>query len=1046
VQTLGSSSLSFTRNGRALVTVDEGAVTIVDIASGVARTITAPAARAAVGFPDQVWIAADARLSRYTLGGEPIDSIALVEDPHAALVGAAVGAPAAVWTAATPVAIVEERGALVPIERAGARVVAPLTGRRWVTSIGSRVMAPSGLSCELGTGAQIIAGAIVHDGAAVALVAEHAAARELVVVGLASGRVQLRRPLHVDAVRIAPRRGAAAMLVEPDHLVLLDLRSGRAVGELACRSAVIDFAIDPDARQVALRSAETTIELVSIGAPARTSVAVEVEVAAVPDAELDDRDASSPNASITIEETMPVDACAMTSDTTAMASILGASSSTAPSSPPTSNARGIDRPLELAAMAPRDEVTPLDKAAALALLDEETATVGLLVLAAIARAWDTRRIGYGNESKHPYEHEVAALLGMNHGFATEHVAAARAHLTRHLAELERVADRRGPATPIGALAAELGLSPLAIDILLVIAAPALWSDAARLYGILANDPDRAIVDEALVEQIFAGRATRHELARELDPRAPLVRLGIVSVGFDRGRKRPFAGLDVDPIILARLRCEPPDLGAGVTTRGSDRALEELALDREVIPNALAAIARATAPIRIALRGRPGSGRRTLVASLAAEAGRALGVVDVTVLPRDNGELARQLAAALRRAQLAGLFPCVVNLDAIAFGETPDGNGRSAIVDTLRAHPGPLAVVLPANETAPFDAGHVAIDLPVLVESERLALWRGALADAGLLVDPQPLAARYRVGPGVIHRAVAAAVESAGDATAAIEELIRRTRDARLGAHAARVERLGTWDSLVLPPDVLDSLRELVARVRHRQTVFEAWGMDATMATSRGLTALFSGPPGTGKTMVAGVLARELGLELYRVDVSKVMSKWLGETERNLATIFDAAEDGRAILLFDEADSLFAKRTEVRSSNDRYANLEVNYLLQRLDTFEGIAILTTNAGGAIDPAFKRRLSFRLSLPFPDEETRTQLWRAHLPARLPTSGALDVAKLARKYQLSGGYIRNACLRAAFLAAQDATRVAQEHLERAVALEFAEFGKLTSGGKIE
>ena len=156
-------------------------------------------------------------------------------------------------------------------------------------------------------------------------------------------------------------------------------------------------------------------------------------------------------------------------------------------------------------------------------------------------------------------------------------------------------------------------------------------------------------------------------------------------------------------------------------------------------------------------------------------------------------------------------------------------------------------------------------------------------------------------------------------------------------------------------------------------------MGRTMATSRGLTALFQGQPGTGKTMVAGVIARELGLDLYQVDLSKVMSKWIGETESNLAAIFDAAEDGQVVLLFDEADSLFAKRTEVRSSNDRYANLEVNYLLQRLDTFEGIAILTTNFGGSIDPAFKRRLSFRLSFPFPDEDTREQLWRAHLPPR-------------------------------------------------------------------
>ena len=242
------------------------------------------------------------------------------------------------------------------------------------------------------------------------------------------------------------------------------------------------------------------------------------------------------------------------------------------------------------------------------------------------------------------------------------------------------------------------------------------------------------------------------------------------------------------------------------------------------------------------------------------------------------------------------------------------------------------------------------------------------------------------------------------------------------------------------------LLELIARIKHRRKVFETWGYERIISTSRGVTALFQGGPGTSKTMVASAIANDLGMDLYRVDLSRIMSKWIGETEQNLARLFDAAEDGHAIVLFDEADSLFAKRTEVRSSVDRYANLEVNYLLQRLDSFDGIAILTTNFGTSIDGAFKRRLSFLLTFPFPDEETREQLWRAHLPAALPVAGPLALDRLSHKYQLSGGYIRNACLRAAFLAARDGNALSQHHLERAVALEFAELGKLTTSGTIE
>jgi SpoVK/Ycf46/Vps4 family AAA+-type ATPase len=177
-----------------------------------------------------------------------------------------------------------------------------------------------------------------------------------------------------------------------------------------------------------------------------------------------------------------------------------------------------------------------------------------------------------------------------------------------------------------------------------------------------------------------------------------------------------------------------------------------------------------------------------------------------------------------------------------------------------------------------------------------------------------------------------------------------------------------------------------------------------------------------------------------------MSKWLGETEKNLGAVFDAAEEGEIILLFDEADSLFGKRTEVRSSHDRYANLEVNYLLQRLDSFAGLAILTTNFGAAIDPAFRRRLSLHLQFPFPDEDERLRLWHAHLPPALPIAGPLDLAALAHKYQMSGGYIRNAALRAAYLAAAEAVPLSSVHLHHAIEAEYRDHGKLGRGGPLE
>ncbi len=285
-----------------------------------------------------------------------------------------------------------------------------------------------------------------------------------------------------------------------------------------------------------------------------------------------------------------------------------------------------------------------------------------------------------------------------------------------------------------------------------------------------------------------------------------------------------------------------------------------------------------------------------------------------------------------------------------------------------------------------------------------------------------------------------------DVTETLDSATRQHIEARLGSVATQIKRLAHWEQVALPADVLDSIREFLGRIQHRRTVYEQWGFAKTVSTSRGLTALFHGPPGTGKTLVAGLIARELGLDLYRVDLAQVTSKWIGETEKNLGGVFDAAEDGQAIILFDEADSLFAKRTEVKSSVDRYANLEVNYLLQRLDSFDGVAILTTNLQGSMDSAFKRRLSLRLAFPFPDEEMRARLWAVHFPAQVPTEGDFDFAELATKYPMSGGYIRNSALRSAFLAAQEGVPLNYNHLERAIQLEYREMGKLSPGGRME
>jgi SpoVK/Ycf46/Vps4 family AAA+-type ATPase len=317
------------------------------------------------------------------------------------------------------------------------------------------------------------------------------------------------------------------------------------------------------------------------------------------------------------------------------------------------------------------------------------------------------------------------------------------------------------------------------------------------------------------------------------------------------------------------------------------------------------------------------------------------------------------------------------------------------------------------------------------------------AELGVLAeDAVRLADTYPLSPSVIHAvSLAARARSTGrdPSLADIRDALRGTLDDALGDHARRIVVTQSWDDIVVSSDARAEVATLLATIAQRRTVLEDWGFAAKVGRGIGVAALFTGPPGTGKTMIAGLIANELGLELYQVDLAKIVSKWVGETEKALGAVFDAAEAGGAILLFDEADALFAKRTEIRGSNDRYANLETNYLLQRIDSFTGVCLLTSNHDANVDPAFRRRLAAHIRLDVPGEQERAQLWALALPARTPVEGSLDPARLARRYPMSGGHIKNAALRAAYLAAHDGSAVTMRYLEHAARQEYEALGKL-------
>ena len=380
-----------------------------------------------------------------------------------------------------------------------------------------------------------------------------------------------------------------------------------------------------------------------------------------------------------------------------------------------------------------------------------------------------------------------------------------------------------------------------------------------------------------------------------------------------------------------------------------------------------------------------------------------------------------------------------HLDAlVGAGETPDR------LDLIERELAGLVVATASKPLArPWRRPPIWIELPPLTGTERATLWARAIPEASE-GDAEVMSTMYSLAPAMITAAGEAAHRQAAGGeltTTHIAAGIRSVLDDRLAGLATRLNVSQSWDDLVLPDDQVTALVELLARIRQRRTVYETWGFADKVGRGLGVSALLSGPPGTGKTMAAGLLARDLGVEIYQVDLSKIVSKWIGETERNLATLFDAAEAGHAILLFDEADSLFGKRTEVRSSNDRYANQGVNYLLQRMESFVGVCILTTNHESAIDEAFRRRLSIHVRFPLPEVDERKRLWRAMLPASAPVARDLQLDALAQTFAMSGGYIRNAVLRAAFLAADTTGRIDTGLLTRAAQLEYEALGKIVS-----
>ena len=589
------------------------------------------------------------------------------------------------------------------------------------------------------------------------------------------------------------------------------------------------------------------------------------------------------------------------------------------------------------------------------------------------------------------------------------------------------------------LASEAGLTDLDVELLVIALVPDLDSRFERLYGYLNDDVTRRRATVGLALSLADVSSASSTARARLLPGAPLIDRALVQVE------------DADRPFLTRALRVPDRVAAHLLgDDAADPALVGLLTDPVPFAGEQAVrLARAlSAGQRLIYVREAGIG---IGPSVAAAALQAIGrpVVGVDLARAAAGREPEQAVAVLGREALlrgAGVVAGPVE----AFSE-----GHAEALRLLADLPLPVTIVGTVTWDPNWtDSVPLVIDAPTLSPTERIALWATELGagtpgeasadgpDAEL--DESTIPVHFVLGPGQVSRAVraAAAASLLGTGRPTAEDLRRGARAqnaAGLERLARRIEPAVSWDDIVLPDSARSQLHDLASRARNRDRVLIEWKMRKGGGRGRGVTALFAGDSGTGKTMSAEVIAGELGLDLYTVNLATVVDKYVGETEKNLERIFAEAGGVNAVLLFDEADAIFGKRSEVRDAHDRYANIESAYLLQRMETFDGLAVLATNLRSNIDDAFTRRLDMIIDFPAPDENSRLAIWQQCLRPPVPCAPDLDLEFCARSFTLSGGNIRSAATTAGYLAAGNSGPIGMPELISAIQQEYRKLGRL-------
>ena len=681
---------------------------------------------------------------------------------------------------------------------------------------------------------------------------------------------------------------------------------------------------------------------------------------------------------------------------------------------------------------------------------------------AVKSALDALAEGGEFQSPDPWQSE-----GADDPASTDHTSA-RFELRRDEARAVARLAASDDSVPLALITRELALDPTEVGVLVTLLLVQTDTTIARSLAHVALAYDERRPSAAELAALFGGAARR-----ALDPRGRLRRLRLVELATRPG------GLPLEPT-----RYQLPASVVSTLLGGSGALPVELERLQVIAGRAAALLPPPRALVAAVRDATSGAGRARVVALVGPEGHDLVGLVsraagrgvvsvalegsDAERSGADKSSAGDALVRAAGREALLRRSELLLKLDRAALALD---SVVGAIEDMAALLPRPVYVATrrsPSRLYGRLDVGELELHsldpawsarlLARALPAEILIEDASALRDVvtSLSVPPDRVVAAVDRATGDALRASAAAAGARGRrktrrrdrsrptlTAAAFAAALREQMTSGLGDYARVMPVRQSWEDLQLTPGGKSSLDEVVSAYEHRHKVLKTWGFAGGSSGGNGVTALFYGPPGTGKTMASGILSRKLGLELFQIDLSRVVDKYIGETEKALGRVFDEAERGEVMLLFDEADSLFGQRTEVRSSTDRYANLEVNYLLQRMEAYRGVVVLTTNHADNMDPAFKRRIKHQVHFPMPGAEERARIWGTLAPAGAPFGDSVDFEELGQQFELSGGHIKNAMLTAAILAAVDDAEITQDHLLTACNREYRALGKVVREG---